>query len=154
MKLICPACKGELMPQKCEVTSLEIDCCFECRGLWFDRGELRRFFTSPKLYQKFRLPQVDFKAGKPAQAGARVCPRCPDQTLSAITVQEVVVDECGGCRGIWLDSGEVCRLIDSHETKKLKGKSETVKQIRKGKFDQTPLGQASHLVGVALKMLF
>lgn len=141
------------MAQKCEVTSLEIDCCFECRGLWFDRGELRRLFSSPKLYKKFRLPDVDFQTRKPAQPGDRLCPRCPGQHLSQVALQDVVVDECGGCRGIWLDAGEVSRLIDHHESKKLKGKSETVRQIRKGSFDRTPLGQASHLVGVAFKML-
>ena len=154
MKLTCPACKGELSPYKCEVSSLEIDCCFNCRGLWFDGGELRRFFSSPKLYKKFRLPEQDFK-GKPVDSGeARTCPRCTSQVLSQVKVGDVVVDECGECKGIWLDSGEVSRLIDMQETKKLKGKSETAKQIRKGAFDRTPVGQASHMVGIAFKMLF
>jgi Zn-finger nucleic acid-binding protein len=154
MKLTCPACKGELSPYKCEVSSLEIDCCFNCRGLWFDGGELRRFFSSPKLYKKFRLPEQDFR-GKPVDSGeARTCPRCTSQVLNRVQVGDVLVDECGGCKGIWLDSGEICRLIDMQETKKLKGKSETAKQIRKGAFDRTPMGQASHMVGIAFKMLF
>jgi Zn-finger nucleic acid-binding protein len=155
MKLTCPACRADLTPYRCEVSSLEIDCCFECRGLWFDRNELRRFFSSPKLYKKFRLPEIDFQPGKPANPpAARLCPRCPSQALSEVTVADVVVDECGNCKGIWLDSGEICRLIEIQKQGKLKGKSETVKQIRKGSFDQTPIGSATRMIGIAFKMLF
>lgn len=154
MKLTCPACRNELAPHRCELSSLEIDCCFACRGLWFDRDELRRFFSSPKLYKQFRLPEYDFKVKIKEAPPARACPRCPDQVLNELTVGDIVVDECGGCKGIWLDSGEICRLINLHETSKLKGKSETAKQIRKGSFDRTPLGQASRMIGIAFKMLF
>ncbi len=66
---------------------------------------------------------------------------------------DVVVDECRGCQGVWLDSGEITRLIDFYEDKGLKGKSMTAKQIRKGKFDQSALGQASHVVSLAFKAL-
>ena len=154
MKLTCPACRADLSPYRCEVSSLEIDCCFACRGLWFDRNELRRFFSSPKLYKQFRLPEQDFRVKIKEPPPARLCPRCPTVGLTAVTVSDVVVDECQECKGIFLDSGEVCRLIDMHELGQLKGKSETAKQIRKGAFDRTPLGQASRMVGIAFKMLF
>ena len=64
------------------------------------------------------------------------------------------MDECPQCKGIWLDSGEIIRLIDLHKKGKLKGKSETVKQIKKGRFDQGPIGQVSRTVAIGLKMLF
>jgi Zn-finger nucleic acid-binding protein len=154
MRLICPACKGELATQKCELSSLEIDSCFTCRGLWFDRDELRKLFSSPKLYKKFRLPEQNFSVKGIKTSDTRLCPRCPSQVLSPIQLGDVTVDECGQCKGIWLDSGEICRLIDMYESKKLKGKSETARQIRKGSFDRTPIGQVSRLVGIAFKMLF
>lgn len=155
MRPNCPACRGELSPYRCELSSLEIDCCFECRGLWFDHNELRRFFSSPKLYKMFRLPEKNFFRSKTAaKVDVRHCPRCSEQPLAQAQLQEVQVDECPGCRGIWLDSGEICRLIDLQEARQLKGKSETVAQIRKGSFDRTPIGQVSRLVGLAFKMLF
>jgi Zn-finger nucleic acid-binding protein len=154
MPMTCPACKGELCPYRCEVSSLEIDGCFVCRGLWFDRDELRRLFSSPKLYKKFRLPEQDFRTKISSPASSRTCPRCTHQLLSEVTLGDIVVDECAQCKGIWLDSGEICRLIDLKECGKLKGKSETAKQIRKGSFDRTPIGQASRMVGIAFKMLF
>ena len=70
------------------------------------------------------------------------------------TVDKVIVDECPSCKGIWLDSGEITRLIELYEEGKLKGKSETVKQIKKGHFDRGPIGQVSKTVGMAFKMLF
>ncbi len=154
MRLTCPACRGELAPQKCDFSTLEIDCCFTCRGLWFDRNELRRLFSSPKLYKKFRLPEYNFRVKLKDAPPQRICPRCEEKPLRETALGDVVVDECDGCLGIWLDSGEVSRLLDLLESGKLKGKTETSKQLRKGRYDQSPIGQASRLVGLAFKMLF
>lgn len=37
------------------------------------------------------------------------CPKC-GENLEEITFQEVQVDRCTGCQGIWLDPGELERL--------------------------------------------
>lgn len=37
------------------------------------------------------------------------CPKCGDK-LEEITFQEIMVDRCTGCQGVWLDSGELERL--------------------------------------------
>ena len=34
------------------------------------------------------------------------CPKCGYQ-LEEITFQEILVDRCSGCKGIWLDPGEI-----------------------------------------------
>lgn len=154
MPLTCPACEKELTPYRDDLTTLEIDGCFYCYGLWFDYNELRRFFTAPKLYNKFRLPKHNFKVKIKDAPEQRKCPRCEDSTLVEHALDEVIVDECPDCKGIWLDSGEVTRLIELYEAGKLKGKSETAKQIRKGHFDRGPLGQVSKTVALAFKMLF
>lgn len=154
MPLNCPACTKELTPYRDDVTGLEIDSCFYCHGLWFDYNELRRFFTAPKLYNKFRLPQHSFKVKLNEAAKSRMCSRCPNQSLDEVKLDEVMVDECPACKGIWLDSGEVARLIELYEKGRLKGKSETARQIRKGHFDQGPIGQVSKTVALAFKMLF
>ncbi|MES2402274.1 MAG: zf-TFIIB domain-containing protein [Pseudomonadota bacterium] len=39
------------------------------------------------------------------------CPRCPDSTLAMIVRQGIEIDYCPGCRGIWLDRGELDKLI-------------------------------------------
>jgi hypothetical protein len=39
------------------------------------------------------------------------CPVCPDATLLMADRQSVEVDYCPNCRGVWLDRGELDKLI-------------------------------------------
>ena len=39
------------------------------------------------------------------------CPVCPDATLSMMDRQGVEIDFCPHCRGIWLDRGELDKLL-------------------------------------------
>ncbi|MEW6267790.1 MAG: zf-TFIIB domain-containing protein [Thermodesulfobacteriota bacterium] len=39
------------------------------------------------------------------------CPRCEDAVLEERDREGVVVDACRSCRGVWLDRGELERLI-------------------------------------------
>lgn len=40
------------------------------------------------------------------------CPTCPDTTLVLSDRQGVEIDYCPDCRGIWLDRGELDKLLD------------------------------------------
>lgn len=40
------------------------------------------------------------------------CPNCPDSTLVMTDRQGVEIDYCPKCRGIWLDRGELDKLLD------------------------------------------
>lgn len=40
------------------------------------------------------------------------CPTCPDTTLVLSDRQGVEIDYCPACRGIWLDRGELDKLLD------------------------------------------
>lgn len=40
------------------------------------------------------------------------CPACPDSTLVMTERQGVEIDYCPLCRGIWLDRGELDKLLD------------------------------------------
>ncbi|MDR3096971.1 MAG: zf-TFIIB domain-containing protein [Paraburkholderia sp.] len=44
------------------------------------------------------------------------CPHCPDTTLAISERQGVELDYCPQCRGVWLDRGELDRLIERAET--------------------------------------
>ncbi len=41
-----------------------------------------------------------------------LCPKCHDQVLVPVERQGVEVDYCPGCRGVWLDRGELDKLIE------------------------------------------
>ena len=39
-----------------------------------------------------------------------ICPRCQGELFEAVK-QGVVIDHCSGCKGIWLDQGELAKII-------------------------------------------
>ena len=40
------------------------------------------------------------------------CPTCPDSTLLMSERQGVEIDYCPTCRGVWLDRGELDKLLE------------------------------------------
>ena len=40
------------------------------------------------------------------------CPVCPDQTLVLASREGVEIDHCPKCRGVWLDRGELDKILD------------------------------------------
>jgi Zn-finger nucleic acid-binding protein len=40
------------------------------------------------------------------------CPTCPDSTLVMTERQGIEIDYCPTCRGVWLDRGELDKLIE------------------------------------------
>lgn len=44
------------------------------------------------------------------------CPTCPDSTLVMTDRQGVEIDYCPACRGIWLDRGELDKLLERSTT--------------------------------------
>nr|BDT28133.1 zf-TFIIB domain-containing protein [Bacteriovorax sp. HI3] len=40
------------------------------------------------------------------------CPNCTDSVLSMTDRQGIEIDYCPNCRGIWLDRGELDKLIE------------------------------------------
>lgn len=44
------------------------------------------------------------------------CPHCPDATLLMTDRQGIEIDYCPTCRGVWLDRGELDKLIERAAT--------------------------------------
>lgn len=113
-KLRCPACrKIYLNPKTDPETGLEIDVCPGCWGMWFDPNELGKFFESPTLKEKFFLPEEAMPldaVGYTISSRARLCPRCK-QAMSEKEFGGVQIDICLDCQGIWLDEGELQRIV-------------------------------------------
>jgi Zn-finger nucleic acid-binding protein len=40
------------------------------------------------------------------------CPACPDVTLSMTNRDSIEIDYCPKCRGVWLDRGELDKIIE------------------------------------------
>jgi Zn-finger nucleic acid-binding protein len=136
MALVCPACrKIHLTPQIDPDTGLEIDICPRCYGMWFDAQELSKFFESHVLRRKFFLAD-DSITEKPDDNvvvnAARSCARC-HQEMVVTNFGEVVIDICPSCKGLWLDEGELQRIVTEFE-KGIRDEKMVSKELSKGLF--------------------
>ncbi|HKE20411.1 MAG TPA: zf-TFIIB domain-containing protein [Kofleriaceae bacterium] len=71
-------------------------------------------------------PHCGVVVGVPARANpdgsttARACPRCDGSPpLIARVVGDVLLDECSGCRGVWLDAAAVDRVVRERQASSL-----------------------------------
>jgi Zn-finger nucleic acid-binding protein len=94
-----------------ELEGVEIDHCIACHGTWLDEGELEQILTLAGITTADRLEELE-RSGD-GRAGRRRCPRCPRKLreVAAGVEQELLLDRCPQCRGLWLDRGEMETLI-------------------------------------------
>ncbi|MFH1593197.1 MAG: zf-TFIIB domain-containing protein [Candidatus Omnitrophota bacterium] len=128
----CPKCLGKLQKTKINMyetsdieelkgavaaKSLEIDQCFVCGGVWFDKGELGKY-TTEKItiidaasVGKTLDKELDVKDGK--------CPKCSVVMKKTAYEKEpsITLDVCEKCGGIWLDSTEIDRVERANKGK-------------------------------------
>ena len=110
----CPACFNPL--SSTTVGKLTVDVCRGgCGGIWFDAFELQqvdepRESTGDWLAHIERDPNLHVDAGR-----KRACPKCEGVKLKRryfSARRRIEVDECPGCGGYWLDSGELEKVRD------------------------------------------
>jgi Zn-finger nucleic acid-binding protein len=110
----CPQCRQPMQSRL--IGDIIVEECCQCRGLWFDPGEIEEIKDelSPELrwldFKTWRRDahfQVDFD---PLQ-----CPRCHDITLMMLTEEEsrASLRFCTQCRGSWLQAADFVRIINT-----------------------------------------
>jgi len=110
----CPACKKSLREKS--VGEFTVDMCFGgCGGIWFDATELERVSAraAAALHTVWQPTHRNVRATDPD--APRACPRCPDQPLDRkwfSDAQQVEIDQCPKCGGLWLDDGEFTSIYD------------------------------------------
>lgn len=104
----CPKC-GTALESK-TLGTIPVDQCPSCQGIWFDEKELQSVLTRSHdlhrgLHRSTGEPSLNQKRG--------TCPRDKSGMLRAFssTGERVVLDMCPDCHGLWLDGGELDRLI-------------------------------------------
>ncbi|HEX5064522.1 MAG TPA: zf-TFIIB domain-containing protein [Myxococcota bacterium] len=102
LQLLCPKCA--LHMHVWESNGLTLDHCHNCKGLWFDAGELSRHLARSGA----DLDETELEL---AEATSLPCPRCPGMRLAHARESGVTLDVCPRCRGIFLDVGEVHELL-------------------------------------------
>jgi len=62
-----------------------------------------------ELIEKMRAKRAEDEQRAKAEASALQCPRC-DGTLVGLSFEDVRIDRCNKCNGVWLDAGELEQL--------------------------------------------
>ncbi len=111
----CPAC-GKSMVEE-DFGGVHVDVCSKgCRGIWFDWQELVQLDENSEgagnaLEEALRSPRF-----KQEDRERLFCPKC-GMAMHAhkySSAKEVSVDECYGCGGFFLDSGELKEIRDQY----------------------------------------
>ena len=110
--MICPTCKSDMIVVEHE--NIELDYCTNCRGVWFDSGELELLLESMGLESPDQfLSNILGSAEAESSEKKRKCPICRQKMKKTTIGQEpaILIDVCQRADGLWFDAGEVGQLI-------------------------------------------
>ena len=98
----CPRCNDMTDRMEVEIfgPNIFIDICPKCAGVWLDRGELDKLLKDKKL-SDYLTKDIGTES-----KSKLVCPRCGG-LMDLEKADEIEVDVCLSCNGIWLDQGEL-----------------------------------------------
>lgn len=103
----CPVCRGPMIVL--ELNQVEIDFCLECEGVWLDAGELELLLESSE--EKDAVLN-SFIVKKDSKEKKRKCPICLKKMEKILCKDgKILIDKCPRNDGIWLDRGELYRII-------------------------------------------
>lgn len=111
----CPVCEIPLEAKT--IQSVEIDECKKCKGMWFDKDELRQL----KNITDSDLNWLDFDIWKhkeklKTKVSKISCPNCKAKPhVVEYGNTGVNIDYCTMCEGVWLDQDKFKKIIDSLE---------------------------------------
>lgn len=103
--LNCPKCQNELrgmtLPE-----GVHVDFCRGCKGVWFDANEVSQKFLLKKDTPLLGVLVTDF------ELTAYPCPHCGVflQEIQFSPDDDLLIDRCPECEGIFLDKGEVKKM--------------------------------------------
>lgn len=112
----CPACSGQLEVILYE--NIEIETCRGCGGEWLDHTELKKIVDQRDVYfdpqQRAEVAKtIKLKQMTTDDVDRKLtCPKCHGVTkaINYSGDSGIIIDRCSGCKGIWLDPGELEKI--------------------------------------------
>ncbi len=102
----CPVCSAHLVTL--ELSGVEVDYCFSCKGIWLDSGEMERLVSiengEETILQTLEPARVSEKK--------RTCPVCLKTMKKVISggPEKLLLDRCES-HGMWTDEGELKKIL-------------------------------------------
>ncbi|MBN1327140.1 MAG: zf-TFIIB domain-containing protein [Candidatus Cloacimonetes bacterium] len=104
----CPVCKTEMIVL--ELSGIEIDHCYFCKGIWLDSDELELLLDEATDKQELLSTFITNKRSKERKYNCPVCNKKMEKVLAGKTLQ-VHLDRCRAGHGLWFDKGELYQVI-------------------------------------------
>lgn len=120
----CPKCGGTLA--EAERQSVGHEVCKSCNGLWFDSFALDVLFAKHATLSAGSTK--DFMALPLSEASELSCAAC-SEPMKTGTKDGISIDWCGSCRGVFLDEGELSKLVEWRRSRKNREDLATAKDL-------------------------
>lgn len=107
----CPHCPAEL--KSIERKGIYIDECGSCGGMWLLQGKFDSLREREDRFIRWLdLPLWKEEKQHKLTASSRACPSCA-RTMFTLDYHghDVTLDICTSCKGVWLDKGEMDKMI-------------------------------------------
>lgn len=127
-----------------KVGGISVEVSEECGGAFFDNLELTKFKSSHEVRGNALVKHLRKFSVKLANEHERIkCPKCTDIVMMRryySPLKVIEIDECPGCAGIWLDTGELEKIqnnqLSSSELARLR--MEMIEQTTPPKIEMPP----------------
>ena len=106
--MICPRCKTALEAR--ERDGIRISACPACGGSWIGGAALHAVFGKDSNTSRIEEALESFHDVE-FHRSLRPCPACRGKTLKAVMVDEIELDYCLSCKGLFFDPGELEQLF-------------------------------------------
>ncbi|MEE2750820.1 MAG: zf-TFIIB domain-containing protein [Myxococcota bacterium] len=125
----CPSCASSDFSPLNTSEGVTVDYCMGCKGIWFEQGELAFYVETS---EDLPLPDASKAHGTPSTLS---CPQCDGGAMTEMPYlqgEDLRLDHCDSCSGIWLDAKEIVKLEELARRVEPAGKVlRTVQQLEK-----------------------
>ena len=118
----CPRCRqpaGSTIAQE-TILDITVDRCASCGGTWFDPSEFEQLVAGGIARGRADIEELDAASPDSSESNHPLpsgCPRCERGYFEAFPVlfeglgASVLLDRCDVCEGVWIDRGELHRIV-------------------------------------------
>jgi len=99
----CPKCDVALFAQR--GGEVDYSVCDRCNGIWIERTELATLLARYSV--RVDVATLESALSQRGSTSGLLCPSCGNRFLRAVDVLNNEIDWCSGCRGVFLDRGEL-----------------------------------------------
>jgi len=104
--MICSNCRGILSAS--DSAGVQTYTCTDCGAIWIPQKSISILIKMEQSDVSLKNIHSKLKA---SGVSDRACPKCTDQKMKIQTIKGIELDICQHCVGVFLDSGEIEKLL-------------------------------------------